>query len=45
MASAKDEVEKGQISRKWRVIYRLMNALMFMMPKSTTVAGVEKAGW
>jgi hypothetical protein len=41
----KDEVEKGEISRKWRVIYRLMNAFMFMMPKSTTVAGVEEAGW
>ncbi len=41
----KDELERGQISLKWRVIYRLMTAFMFMMPKSTTVAEVEKAGW
>lgn len=40
----KDELE-GEISFKWRMLYRLGNAFMFMMPKSTTVEEVERAGW
>ena len=41
----KDEVERGRISLKWRIMYRVGNAIMFMMPKKTTVEEVEKAGW
>lgn len=40
----KDELEGG-LSLKWRVMYKLMSTFMFMMPKSTTVEEVEKAGW
>ena len=40
----KDDLE-GQISLKWRVMYKLMNTFMVMMPKSTTVEEVEKGGW
>ncbi len=41
----KAEVETGQIPLKTRAMYTMMNWFMFMMPKSTRVSEVEKAGW
>lgn len=41
----KQDIETGQIPLKTRIIYRLMGAFMFMMPKSTKVEHVDRAGW
>jgi len=41
----KSEVETGTIPLKTRVQYTVMGAFTFALPKSTTVAEVEKQGW
>jgi len=41
----KAELETGDIPLKTKLLYGMMGALMFMMPKTTRVAEVEKAGW
>lgn len=41
----KTELETGDIAFKTKVLYGMMNAFMFMMPKATTVVEVEKTGW
>lgn len=41
----KQDIETGQIPLKTRIIYRLMGAFMFMMPKTTKVGYVDRAGW
>jgi len=41
----KTELETGDIALKTKLVYGMMNAFMFTMPKATTVAEVEKAGW
>ena len=41
----KAELETGDIPLKTKLLYGVMNAFMFTMPKTTTVAEVEKAGW
>ncbi len=45
LAILKADLETGVIPLKIRVMYSLMNVFMFMMPKSTTIEEVEKAGW
>ncbi len=41
----KVELETGDIPFKTKMLYGMMSAFMFMMPKTTTVAEIEKAGW
>jgi uncharacterized protein YndB with AHSA1/START domain len=41
----KIEQETGTIPLKTRVVYRVMGALMFLLPTSTKVESVERAGW
>lgn len=41
----KQLLETGDIPAKTKIIYALMGASMFMLPKSTKVSEVEKAGW
>lgn len=41
----KHDLETGDIPFKNRVIYKMMTAFMFTMPKSTKTEEVDKAGW
>jgi uncharacterized protein YndB with AHSA1/START domain len=41
----KQQLETGDIPLKTKVVYALMNAFMFMLPKATKVDEVTKAGW
>ena len=41
----KRELETGDIPFKTKATYAMMNAMRFMLPKSTMVEEVEKAGW
>ena len=41
----KAEVETGQIPFKTRMLYGIMGSMMFMLPKSTRVDAVERAGY
>lgn len=41
----KSEVETGRIPFRTRLMYRIMNAMMFMMPKATKAEEVAKKGW
>jgi uncharacterized protein YndB with AHSA1/START domain len=41
----KQLLETGDIPAKTKIIYALMGATMFLLPKSTKVSEVEKAGW
>ena len=41
----KVELETGDIPFKTKVMYGMMNAMMFMMPKSTKAEEVTKRGW
>ena len=41
----KAELETGQIPLKTRIIYAIQGAMMFMLPKSTRIEEVKKAGW
>lgn len=41
----KAELETGDIPLTTKMIYGFFGALMFLQPKSTQVAEVEKAGW
>jgi uncharacterized protein YndB with AHSA1/START domain len=45
LAILKQQLETGDIPLKTKVTYALMNAMMFMLPKSTKVDEVAKAGW
>jgi uncharacterized protein YndB with AHSA1/START domain len=45
LALLKQDIETGQIPLKTRILYRLMGAFMFMMPKTTKVGHVDQAGW
>jgi uncharacterized protein YndB with AHSA1/START domain len=45
LATLKQELETGDIPFSLKATYRLMTALMFLLPKSTRVENVEKAGW
>lgn len=45
LALLKQEIETGQIPLKTRILYGLMGAFMFMMPKTTKVEHVDRAGW
>jgi uncharacterized protein YndB with AHSA1/START domain len=38
-------LETGDIPLGVKATYRIMNALLFLLPKSTRVENVEKAGW
>jgi uncharacterized protein YndB with AHSA1/START domain len=41
----KTELETGDIPFRMKAIYRIMNGLLFMLPKSTKVEEVAKDGW
>ncbi|HEX9704992.1 MAG TPA: SRPBCC domain-containing protein [Gemmatimonadales bacterium] len=41
----KTELETGDITLKTKLVYGLQGALMFLLPKSTKVREVERAGW
>jgi uncharacterized protein YndB with AHSA1/START domain len=41
----KQQVETGDIPGKYKIMYATMGAFMFMLPKRTKVAEVDKAGW
>jgi uncharacterized protein YndB with AHSA1/START domain len=41
----KQELETGDIPFKVKVTHRMMSALMFLLPKSTRVEEVARAGW
>lgn len=41
----KTELETGDIPLKTKLMYGMMGAFMFMMPKSTRVEEVDRAGW
>ncbi|MCZ6915647.1 MAG: SRPBCC domain-containing protein [Gemmatimonadetes bacterium] len=41
----KQQVETGDIPRKFKVMYALMGMFMVAMPKRTKVEEVDKAGW
>ncbi len=41
----KQQLETGDIPMKTKVIYALMGASMFLLPKATKVEEVDKAGW
>jgi uncharacterized protein YndB with AHSA1/START domain len=41
----KQELETGDIPLKVKVTYRVMGALMFLLPRSTKVDEVARAGW
>jgi uncharacterized protein YndB with AHSA1/START domain len=41
----KAELETGDIPLKTKMMYGVMGALMFMLPKATKVEEVQKAGW
>lgn len=41
----KIELETGDIPAKTKLMYWVMGMTMFMMPKTTRVAEVERAGW
>jgi hypothetical protein len=41
----KQQLETGDIARTTKIKYALMNAMMFLLPKTTKVEEVAKAGW
>ena len=41
----KTEMETGDLPFKTRLLFGVMGAFMFMLPKATRTAEVEKAGW
>jgi hypothetical protein len=41
----KQELETGRIPFKVSVVYKVMRSLMFLLPRSTRVEEVAKAGW
>lgn len=41
----KSELETGDIPFKTRMTYTMMGMFMFMLPKTTKIEEVEKAGW
>jgi uncharacterized protein YndB with AHSA1/START domain len=41
----KADLETGDIPLKTKIMYRVMGWFMFMMPKTTTKAYVDKQGW
>lgn len=41
----KAELETGDIPLTTKLIYGVFGSLMFLQPKSTRVAEVEKVGW
>jgi len=41
----KGELESGELPFKVRCMYGLMGAMMFMQPKQTLTAEVDRAGW
>lgn len=41
----KQEIETGQIPLKTRVLYRVMGAMSFVLPKSTKTEEVDRRGW
>jgi uncharacterized protein YndB with AHSA1/START domain len=45
LAALKSELETGQLPFMTRLVWAMMGAMMFMLPKSTKVEEVEKAGW
>lgn len=45
LESLKAEVETGKIPFKTRLMYAVMGSMSFMLPKSTKVEEVERAGW
>jgi uncharacterized protein YndB with AHSA1/START domain len=45
LAILKCELETGDIPLTTKVAYSVMNRLMFLLPKSTTIEEVAKSGW
>ena len=45
LATLKSQLETGDIPLKVKIMYAIAGKLLFMMPKSTTVEEVQKAGW
>lgn len=45
LAVLKQDLETGSIPLKTKIIYALMGAMMFMLPKSTKVDEVTRNGW
>lgn len=41
----KAELETGKIPFKWKVIYALMGAFLFALPKTTKKEEVDRLGW
>ena len=41
----KQELETGDIPLKTKIIYAMMGAMMFMLPKATKVDEVTRSGW
>jgi hypothetical protein len=45
LATLRQELETGDIPLKVKLVYRVMGSLMFLLPRSTRVEEVERAGW
>lgn len=45
LAVLKQQLETGDIPVKTKIVYAMMSALMFMLPKSTKVDEVTRSGW
>jgi uncharacterized protein YndB with AHSA1/START domain len=45
LGTLKHELETGDIPFRVKVTYRIMNRLMFLLPKSTRIDEVQRAGW
>ncbi|MEM7247134.1 MAG: SRPBCC domain-containing protein [Acidobacteriota bacterium] len=41
----KSELETGDISLGWKIMYGIMSFTMFMLPKTTKVEEVDRQGW
>jgi uncharacterized protein YndB with AHSA1/START domain len=45
LAALKQELETGQLPFMTRLVWGMMGAMTFMLPKATKVEEVDKAGW
>ena len=41
----KQDLETGDIPLKWKLMYAMMNGMLFMMPSRTKVEKVDRAGY
>jgi uncharacterized protein YndB with AHSA1/START domain len=45
LATLKHELETGDIPLKVKLTYRILNRLLFLLPRSTRVDEVQRSGW